>query len=214
MTPIINRPHFNYPISAQNMTQVIGIDIVTLENCSRKFIPLIWFLLILLFLIAVLLWLPIRVEVDTAHEVYRASWQGLVSFCGKPGEENWGWQLRVLGWPISLKNEGVTPKSVLNQSKEKKPTRSKRNRFSFRQAMALFKYGFRAIQVKRLYINWDTGDYILNAWLYPLFRQLSGGQRQLLINFKGEQDITIRLQTRLGSLVLAALRVFINSKTK
>ncbi len=174
----------------------------------------IWVLVIVFFLFALLLWLPIRVEVDTTQEVYMVSWQGVLSFWGKPEEEKWGWHLRVLGWPVSLKSEDNKPKGIQHQNKKEKPTHSKRSSFSFRQAKALLQYGWEAIQVKRLYINWDTGDFVLNAWLYPLFRQLSAGKRQLCINFKGEQDITIRLQTRLGLLALAAMRVFINSKTK
>jgi hypothetical protein len=66
--------------------------------------------------------------------------------------------------------------------------------------------------MEHLRINWDTGDFVLNAWLYPAFRMASRGQRQLYINFRGEQTLAIRLQTRLGALAVAGMRVIFTIK--
>lgn len=83
-----------------------------------------------------------------------------------------------------------------------------------KQGLALFQHMMQAIKIQYLKIDWDTGDFLLNAWLYPAFHLVQRDQRQLHINFMGLQTIALRLQTRLGALALAVLRVFINSKTK
>lgn len=70
----------------------------------------------------------------------------------------------------------------------------------------------KAIIVKRLHIDWDTDDFSLNAWLYPVFHRLNGHNRQLSINFIGTPTCGTPPYTRLGLLAAAGLKVYISSK--
>lgn len=173
---------------------------------------MIWILLFLVLLFGLIFWLPIRVEIDTEQPNYRVSWQGIFAFWAMPGEQRWRWFFRVFFWQKEWDPSKKEAKKA-SDSPKKKPSGAKRkSRFSIKMMRALFKNLLGAIKVQQFRINWDTGDFVLNAWLYPAFRMLSCGNRQLYINFLGEQAMVIRLQTRLGLLVLAAMRVFINSK--
>ncbi len=167
---------------------------------------MIWFLLFLILLIALLLWLPLQVEIVTGKDIYEARWSGLFRFRAAPDEERWRWFIRFLFWEKELKpGEGEQPEKRVKAA-GRKPV------ISGRQGMRLVKNLLKAIKIRRLQINWDSGDFMLNAWLYPLFRLLNRRNIRLQVNFMGNQEIAIFLQTRLYRLGWAFLRTFFNTK--
>lgn len=173
---------------------------------------MIWFLSILLVCLGLLLWLPIRLDIDTQKQLYKAEWQGIFAFRGQPEESGWRWYFKLFFWEREWKFEKKETKKGPESPKKAPKTQKRGKSFSIRQAIGMVRQVLRAIRLEHLRVNWDTGDFVLNAWLYPVFRAASRGKRQLYINFLGEQELAIRLQTRLGLLAIAALRVFINSK--
>lgn len=186
-----------------------------LQIVPEKSIPLIWFLLTLVLLFALLFWVPIQVEIDTQQQIYRARWRGIFGIRVLPEEKRWRWFFQVFFW----EKEWKSGKNVYDEKKRrgKKPAKQKaagkrKMPFTLRQGRALFRNLFHAIKVKRLHLNWDTGDFVRNAWLYPAFRMANRGKRQLFINFSGQQELAIQLQTRLGLLTMAFLRTFFISK--
>lgn len=182
-----------------------------LQIVPEKSVPLIWFLLTLVLLFALLFWLPIQVEIDTQQQIYRARWRGIFGIRALPEEERWRWFFRVFFW-----EKEWTPGKE-KKPEEKKPAKQKvagkrKMPFTLRQGRALLRNLLRAIRIKRLHLNWDTGDFVRNAWLYPAFRMASRGKRQMFINFSGQQELAIQLQTRLGLLTMAFLQAFFTSK--
>lgn len=167
-----------------------------------------WFLLFLFLLFGLLFWLPIRVEVDTAQQKYRVSWKGIFVVWGVPHETGFHWFYQIFFWKTAWKTSEKTPKLVNKPLKREKTSSKPTMRFSIRKIRPLFRVFSKAIRIKRLRITWDTGDFVCNAWLYPFFRRYSRRKRQLFINFFGEQELAIILQTRLGLLLMAGLRVF------
>lgn len=172
---------------------------------------MIWILLLPILLLAVLLVLPIRLEVDTENNIYRGSVWGLGAFWVEPGEDRWHGYFKLFFWRQEV---DWNKKQTLPPKKPKAIPEKRKLPFSIRQMRALFRNLLRAIKLQKLFVDWDTGDFVLNAWLYPAFRMASSGQRQLNINFFGTQILQLRLQTRLGALALAVLKVFINPKHK
>jgi hypothetical protein len=61
---------------------------------------------------------------------------------------------------------------------------------------------FRLIKMR---VNFDTDDYILNAYLYPLFYFLSKNNRNLNINFNGDLYLELLMISRPIRIVLAYL---------
>lgn len=166
---------------------------------------MLWLLLILLLLSVLLLfWLPIQVKVDTEREVYRASWKGIISIWGIPEKEGWKWYFQLFFWKKNFEASKYTPK------KERKPAKKVSRKLSLKQVMALARNLISAIHIKYFNLNWDTSDFVLNAWLYPVFRLVSQGKYRLNINFTGQQDLAIHIQTRPGLIAFAVLKVFIH----
>lgn len=174
-----------------------------------------WLWLIPAFFMALLLALlltPLQVEIDTERGVYEVRLRGFFALWVTPTSEGWHWYLRVFFWKIALRQGVKKPPPQRKIKKRTSTLRSSRRWMSWRQMKAMLTGFFRAITVKRLWINWDTDDVIWNAWLFPVFYHLSGGARRLRINYSGQQEVSMLLQTRLGLLVGVFLRAFLKSK--
>lgn len=175
---------------------------------------MIWFLIIFLFLILLLLWLPLEVLVDTEVDLYMARWRGIFALRATPESGKWRIFYRVFFWEKEYVFSKKAPKKVeATPKKEKKPAK-KRKRPSLKFLGILFRQLLKALHFKKLYINLDTDDYVLNAWLYPVFWAGSTHNRELLINFRGQQEVAIHLQTRLIALSGAALRAYWQYRSK
>ncbi|MEZ4893576.1 MAG: hypothetical protein R3A50_12320 [Saprospiraceae bacterium] len=172
-----------------------------------------WFLTIFFFVFGLILFLPIRLELDSTVGLYRVSWVGIFACWLVPNElVRWRVFLRVFLWKKEL--TFTSKPKVESRKKDVKPVVKKRNRaMSFHRVRRMLKYGIRAIKLDWLQINWDTDDFVLNAWLYPLFHAMNGHRRRLQINFMGDQQFVLKLHTNLGLLTWAMMRVFITSKS-
>ena len=62
----------------------------------------------------------------------------------------------------------------------------------------------KSFRVRRFRVEIDTDDYVLNAYLFPVFHLLSRGRLQ--INFNGRNDIQIEITNRIGRIAWAWLR--------
>ncbi|MBG7629219.1 MAG: hypothetical protein IZT56_02190 [Bacteroidetes bacterium] len=90
-----------------------------------------------------------------------------------------------------------------NIGKEKNKIRSK---IGLRNGLQLLK----SFKIKRFDLNIDTGDYTLNAKLYPLFLFLNNGVGHFNVNFENRNQFVLHLQNRPIDIV----KSFINLKTK
>jgi hypothetical protein len=90
-----------------------------------------------------------------------------------------------------------------NIGKEKNKIRSK---IGLRNGLQLLK----SFKIKRFDLNIDTGDYTLNAKLYPLFLFLNNGVGHFNVNFEDRNQFVLHLQNRPIDIV----KSFINLKTK
>ncbi|TNE68974.1 MAG: hypothetical protein EP344_00900 [Bacteroidetes bacterium] len=187
-----------------------------LQLAAENYMPAMWiFLITLVLLFNLVLWLPIEVEVDTRNDLYTARWRGLAGFRVVPGPERWQYFFRILFWEITFRpgaGKKREAREKVRKQEQKKASRKSKRSLSFRQMRLLLRNLQHAVRVRKLWINWDTHDFPLNARLYPWFRMFSRGRRQLFINFQGEQELAIHLQTRLGTLARAALPVLFISK--
>ncbi|MCB9280652.1 MAG: hypothetical protein H6562_17300 [Lewinellaceae bacterium] len=141
---------------------------------------MIWFLSILaglLFLIILLLWLPLQIEIATEKEIYEAKWSGLLRFRAVPADEKWRWFIRVLFWEMELGRDQARVETE-RKPEPQKTKKKKKGSFSIQQGIQIARGMLSAIRVKRFRIDWDSDDYVVNAWLYPLFHHHQPGQIQ------------------------------------
>jgi len=63
-----------------------------------------------------------------------------------------------------------------------------------------------AFRIRRLYLDVDTDDVILNAWLVPVFTQLNSDRIRLRANFEGRASLLMDMRTRLGAILWVFIR--------
>lgn len=164
---------------------------------------------VILTLLAILMWLPLELEIDSSKDVYHAGWWPVLDFDVIPNAEGVSWGFKLFNRKIQL--TGAAKKEAKTAKKPAKKGRP----FPTRLVWPLLKNLPRAFSVKRLSINWDTGDFVRNAHLYPLFYLWSSrSPMQLGINYMGRQEVCIHVQTRLYRLAQAFLRAYFSYKFK
>jgi hypothetical protein len=162
---------------------------------------IIW-IVVFLFLsfIFVLLWTPIRLVIDSKREVYQVEWQYIGSAMLIEYDNFLSVQIQVFFFrkiiPIGFS---------FKKKKEVKPTVKKQVRktpsvFSSRFRPKFIKI-LRSFEIKRLKINWDTDDYILNAYLYPITPFLRAENKSFSINFEGKQEVELIIENRLVRII-------------
>lgn len=166
---------------------------------------LIGLLVLLATLLMLLLVLPLSLVIDTEKSLFYLRWFPIVMIQLLADESGWRWSFKLFNRSFQFsKGAAQQPKPKPRAAKKK----SGASFFTLSRIRALFKNMRWAIQIRQLVINWDTGDFIKNAQLYPLFRIACKESIRLNINFMGQQELIIRLQTRLYRLVYAGLRVY------
>ena len=73
-------------------------------------------------------------------------------------------------------------------------------------AMKMGKGIVRSFRIRNLYLNIDTDDFMLNAWLIPLFSTMNYGNVQMNVNFEGTASLLLHIRTRLGALIWAFIK--------
>lgn len=166
---------------------------------------LTFFLILFLCLVLYIFFIPIILVLDTANNQYYLHLKGLAkaSILGDK-EELIKIRLNVIFfnfyfYPLK-KRKDKNKKELSSQKKEKKS----KKRFNIRKGLKLLK----SFQVENLYLDIDTGDYVLNAKIYPIFEFLKYYTKgNFNINFEGKTQMNLCLKNR----PIYLIKSFINS---
>jgi len=150
-------------------------------------------IVLIVLLIGFLLWTPIIIRVDTETNDYQIQWRGLAKARIEGDErEIVRIKLNVLflnfkfyplrSWGNSKKKKGHS------EVKKKKKFNPKNGRIALRV--------LRTFEVKQFLLHLDTGDYILNAKLYPVFFFLNRTRGNFAINFNNKNRLALQVQNR------------------
>ena len=64
----------------------------------------------------------------------------------------------------------------------------------------------RSFRIRKLYLDIDSEDFMLNAWLVPAFSFINSENIQMRVNFHGTSSLVLDLRTRLGLLLWTVIR--------
>lgn len=183
----------------------------------RYFYGMIGIILIILLagLLAWSLFGPLILYLDTETGDYHLSLPGIIRVALVPSQE----LFQVRGWIffIPLRFNPFSPGKAWGKKKagkgEEKPgkgdkkgagdSRGGKKGSFLKLRKGTFRIGrdvLRAIRIRRLRLDLDTDDFILNAWLVPAFSMVNGGNIRMTVNFEGRASLLLDLRTRLGSL--------------
>jgi len=166
----------------------------------------IFLILCFLFLIWLLLG-PVIVYIDSSSNRYFLNLPGIFH-ARIVSSEN---LLLVRGWILFVPYRFNPFKKRGARKKKKEKAIEKKKKFKFPKGGAgMVKDAVGTIRVRKLELDLDTDDFLLNAWLVPVFNVISFPNTRLNINFKGESSLLLDMRIRLGAL----LWVFIRNRYK
>jgi len=173
-----------------------------------------WWIIVLAFLFLLLislLILPLEVLLDTQNNVYRIRNIVVFSIRYIPGDDLGKLGIRILFVPFKLRVTKIIQRIGKETVKEPKARKTKKvsrnNRRTVKWSFEKVKRIIRAVSVKRLHAQLDTGNFPLNARLIPVTTQLSNSDKiDLNINFDGNNHLFLKIHQIPIQLIIAILK--------
>jgi len=179
---------------------------------------ILWILisLLVLFIIWILL-VPVILFLHTGSDRYMVSLPGIFSVALVPSDELFHIRGRAFFIPFRYhpfrqsrrkrKKETVKAKETEKPAKPAKKRRTGKPAGGIRMGIDLL----RSVRIRRLYLDMDTDDFMLNAWLIPVFSAINSENIQLRANFTGNLSLLLDMRIRLGSMLYTFIRYKIRS---
>ncbi|MEC7263719.1 MAG: hypothetical protein VXW38_08255 [Bacteroidota bacterium] len=138
-----------------------------------------------------LLFVPIQIYIDTDAAQYFFRLKGLLKFSLEPDEKEiirarmrFLWKDRSF-YPLA---RSLKPKKQPDKKKQK----SSRRKFGIWKIFRVLK----SFEVREFICDLDTGDYIINAKMYPVFTFLNRYRGHFNINFQDRNHLLVDLRNR------------------
>ncbi len=150
------------------------------------------FFILFLVLILYLLLIPIIVNINTNQNQYEIRLHNIVKATIEEHEE----ELLRIKFKIFFFSFYFYPLKNIQKDKKsksaKESTTKSRRKFSISKMMSILK----SFKVRKVLIDIDTGDNVLNAKLYPFFGFLNYYLGTFNINFEGRNQLVLQIQNR------------------
>lgn len=159
---------------------------------------MIWLLpLALILIVCGLLLTPMILAIDTRIPEIRFLWKGIGNAAINYKDERWLLRFRILFYSKEIQLRSIKR----GKKKQEKRKRKKTNpRKIFGKILAVVK----TFSVPVWRISIDTGNYVYNAWLYPLNYFI--GAEHCHINFHEENYLVFELRNNLARMLYAWFR--------
>ena len=158
---------------------------------------MIWLLLAFLLIVCGLLLTPVILAIDTRIPEIKLSWKGIGNAAINYKEEEWLLRFRIFFYAKEIQLRNI-------KGRKKKQEKSKRKKRNPRKMMRKFLAVMKTFRVPVWRISIDTGDYVYNAWLYPLNYFI--GTEHCQINFHEENYLVLELKNNLARMLYAWFR--------
>ncbi len=150
-------------------------------------------LLVVFAFLAFLLFTPIVLFIDTSTNQYFVQAKGVVKASILPDEKEFiKVRCKIFFYTFYFFPLRKRKKKIGEKSADTKKKKKKNRRFNARKIGEVL----RSFRLKRLELQLDTGDYVLNAKLVPVFVFLNYKLGNFAINFQGKNHFAMELQNR------------------
>lgn len=164
---------------------------------------LIFLLSSLIVFLLIVLWLllaPVQLIIDSTEHIYEVKWKS-IGIARYLFEEEPVFHLQILFWKKDFNLLEIAAKSK-RQNKKKQFANKKRQPISLKK----MKQVFRSIKIEKLWLNLDTGDFILNSFLAPVFYFIDRNRKRIQINYQGENQLQLIITMRPAKVLWAIIR--------
>lgn len=164
-------------------------------------------MIILFISISLLIWIlivPFTITIDSAKSLYELTLGKSIRANIFFTEEHLLVRIKVWFYNKDLVFPWIKLMSSKSNTKEidmKKP-KTKR-RLKIWDSGQKIKKVMRSFEIRKLWVNLDTGDSYYNSILYPIFFFAKGSNYRLNINYLGENEFSLIARNRLSKILLA-----------
>jgi len=154
---------------------------------------------LILLLLCWILFVPVMVRINTQTGHLGITLPGIFNVYLVPGDERFRIRIRVFFIPFK-----IDPfKPGKDRRKRKKNPAKKNQQWLSRMGNGKqFMKVTRAIWIRKLDMDMDTDDVMLNAWLVPAFTVVNANTRlNMQVNFEGNLYLDLDVRTRLSMLL-------------
>ena len=170
-----------------------------------QFCFMIWYILISLF-VALLLWLllgPVIIFLNTDTNHYHIWLPGIFKVVMVPSPE----LFYLRGWIffVPYKYDPFKAKKSKKKKKPAKPVKKRRTKNITGNIQTIMD-AVRSFRIRKLFLDLDTDDFMLNAWLVPVFSHINTENIRMRVNFEGSSSLLLDLRLRLGNILWILIR--------
>jgi hypothetical protein len=173
---------------------------------------MIWIFIIVFLFLTLLAWVlfgPIIIFINTGTSRYHLALPGVFKIAVVPSDGLF--HIRGRAFFIPWRYNPFKPKKEKEDGKPGKKTKQPKKRGGLKIRSGSLRMAgdlLRSFRIRKLDLDLDTDDVILNAWLVPAFSMVNSENIRMRVNFEGNASLLLDLRTRLGAL----LWIFIRNK--
>ncbi|REE79888.1 hypothetical protein BX611_2787 [Lutibacter oceani] len=162
----------------------------------------IFFVLLLLFIVY-LLWMPIVLCINTNTNKYFIQFLGLAK-ASIEGDKKEILKLKLNVLFFNFYFYPLKLKSIKQKGTVKTKKNTKTNKIgNLKKGIRILK----SFKVKKIVVEIDTGDCIMNAKLYPVFALLNYNFGNFRINFEGRNQMVLYMQNRPFNIIKSFINI-------
>ncbi len=161
-------------------------------------------LFIVLILVAWILIAPLELHINSTKNQYQLRWGRVARIEWLPAPDDILIRLKILFREKVYHPLTRAPKKKIKTEDKSKSTKQKKG-WSLKKWKRKIINLLNSFQVEKFRVNLDTGDYVYNSYLYPIFWMMNKGDTQLNINYSGESEILVVIKNRLYRILKALL---------
>ena len=141
-----------------------------------------------LLLILPLLLAPILIRINSKKDLYLIRWIGFAG--AKVSLQKESLSLWILFW----KKDYDLTELLMKRSKKKMVRKKKKKKRKFK--LSKVRSLLNSFEVRKFNLNFDSDDFVLNAYLFPILHFLSRKQVQISTNFNGNFELEAEVVNR------------------
>jgi hypothetical protein len=135
---------------------------------------------------------------DTDTSRYHLVLPGIFKAVVVPSSEIFNIRIWIFFIPFRIRP--FKSKKGKRKEKSKKPVKKWRLR-KFAGGKQMISRVIRSMRIRKLSLDLDTDDFLLNSWLVPVFSSLNSDNIQMKINFEGSSSLLLDLRARIGAIL-------------
>ncbi len=171
---------------------------------------LILSLVSIVIMLGLILYCPLQVIIHSKSNEFRIKWGSLLSVWFIPAASDLKIRIKLLTFQKDL-----DILSIFLSSKSKPKSQKNKRRGSFKalkNTLPIIYQSLRSFRIKQYQLELDTDNFVINAYLFPLFHFLNKGKGKWHINYNGVTELDLEMFSRPIWIIYACTKAILTKR--